>query len=871
MLPLAIGALLLGAGLGQAATAPANNDQVLNHARLCEPAVKPAFLPLPPGAVEPAGWLRAWAQAARAQALPAKPVTGTASETVRLVPYGCTKFRVSMFPVTDQAWAAPAKTPADYVDPKIGTAQGTTRWMLFPGATTPFGMVALSPHNLDRSGWYKGGFDPNLNSIAGFSHIHGWTMSGLSVMPATGPLKVAPGPQEGSGPGYRSRFSHDEASPGYYALTLDDYRIRAEFTASTRCGFHRYTFPKTNQAHILFSLKFPSEYGFDLVRAHLKKVSDTEIIGYARQVERYYTGPWQDYTLHFVIRFSRPFASLSLWNGTQLLTNATETASGLDTPTGAFANFVTEDGEAISVQTAFSMVSIPQARLNLDQETKAFGWDFEGARKAARKTWSDILGRVAIEGGTETDKTKFYTCLYRSYCARMTLSDVNGKYRDMGEEVVQLKDPASAVYGGDAFWNTFWNLNQLWCLLTPDVANRWVNSLLECYDRGGWLPKGPAGMEYSGIMEAEHEMALIVGAYQKGIRKFDAAKAYRAMRKMQTEPGRQHGCGGYVGNVNLQSYRELGYVPYEEGPVSNTLEYGYDDWCVAQMALALGHRQDYRHFLQRSLSYKNVFDPTMGYVRPKSRDGRWRPGFDPFSEGPSGDNIDDDGTSNSYRDFVEGNSWQYTFFVPHDLQGLIRLMGREQFNQRLLRGFENSRTFKYSSLREVAHGNQPNMQAAYLFNYSQMPWETQRWSREIMDVYYGATPEDGYQGDEDEGQMSAWFAMSALGLFEMDGGTSPKPIYEIGSPLFERMVIQLDPQYYSGKTFVIEARNNSKENRFIQSAQLNGKPWNQPWFYHSELVRGGSLVLQMGSAPNTNWGSSPTAVPPSWIPRDITK
>ena len=759
-----------------------------------------------------------------------------------------------------------AKTPVDYVNPKIGTAQDWTRWMLFPGATTPFGMVGVSPHNLDRGGWYKGGFDPRVNSIDGFSHLQGWTMAGLSMMPATGPLRVTPGPLTGAESGYRSRFSRDEASPGYYALTLDDYGIRAEFTATTRCGFHRYTFPRTNEARVLCALKFPSEYGFDLVRGHVKKTSDTEIAGYSRQIERYYTGPWQDYTLYFVIRFSRAFSSLGFWNGGRVITNASETASLLDAPIGVFANFAVETGEPVMTQVGFSFVSIEQARLNLETETKPFGWDFEAARQAARKTWSDLLGRITVEGGTEADKTKFYTSFYRSYCARMTLNDVNGRYRDMYEQVAQLRDPDAAVYGCDAFWN----LNQLWCLVTPDAANRWVKSLLEYYDRGGWLPKGPAGMEYSGIMEAEHEIALIVGAYQKGIRNFDAAKAYQAMRKMQTEPGRRHGGGGYVGNANLQVYAERGYVPCEEGPVSNTLEYGYDDWCVAQMAKALGHRKDYRFFLNRSLSYRNVLDPATGFVRPRHRDGHWLTPFDPMSEGATRDNLEEDGTGNPYRDFVEGNAWQYTLFVPHDVCGLIERIGLDRFNERLFRGFENSRSAKYAGA-EINHGNQPNMQAACLFNYSRRPWETQRWARELMDVCYGTTPEDGYQGDEDEGQMSAWFAMSALGLFEMDGGTSPKPVYEIGSPLFERVVIQLDPRYYRGKTFVIEARNNSKANRFIQSAQLNGKPLNQPWFYHSELARGGSLVLQMGSAPNTNWGSSPTAVPPSWIPRDITK
>jgi predicted alpha-1,2-mannosidase len=747
-----------------------------------------------------------------------------------------------------------AQNPVDFVDPKIGTAIKAKRWMLFPGATTPFGMVALSPDNLDRTGWYKGGFDPHLDNIAGFSHIHAWTMAGLLTMPTVGELKVKPGPMEDPDSGYRSRFSNDVASPGYYAVTLDDYKVRAEFTATTRSGFHRYTFPETEQAHILFDLKFPSEYHFDVIFAEIKKVNDTEIIGYSRMAEDHWKGPWQDYALHFVIQFDKPFKSFGFWQNNQIITDTDQVFGILDSDIGAFIDFTTQEGEAVMVKTGFSLVSIEQARLNLETETAGFGWDFDTARTSARATWNDLLKKVEIEGGTEADKTKFYTALYRSYCARATLSDVNGQYRDMCEQVVQLKDADSPVYGCDAFWNSFWNLNLVWSLVTPDIANKWVNSLLETYDRGGWLPKGPAGMEYSGVMVAEHEIALIVGAYQKGIRNFDAEKAYEAMRKMQMEQGVAHGCGGFAGNENMKAYMELGYVPYEEGAVSNTLEYAYDDWCVAQMAKALGKTDDYEYFMKRSQNYRNVFDPSTGFTRPKSRTGEWREDFDPMSKGPRQSSVYRS-WGNPYEDFVEGNAWQYTWFVPHDLPGLIELMGKDRFNTRLKDGFEKSKTDRYSS-RYVHHGNQPNMQAAWLFNWSGMPWETQNYTREIMDTFYGATPEDGYKGDEDEGQMSAWFVMSALGLFQMDGGTSVEPIYEIGSPLFKKAVIHLDNNYYTGSTFTIEARNNSKENRYIQSATLNGKPLNKPWFYHSELVAGGTLVLQMGSKPNKRWGIS---------------
>jgi predicted alpha-1,2-mannosidase len=561
---------------------------------------------------------------------------------------------------------------------------------------------------------------------------------------------------------------------------------------------------------------------------------------------------WQDYTLHFVIQFEKPFNSMGFWKDDQMFTDINRILADQDADVGAFVNFSTEEGEVIQVKTGFSLVSIDQARLNLETETGGFGWDFNAVRNSARTTWNDLLKKVEIEGGSEEDKTKFYTALYRSYCARATMSDVNGKYRDMCEEVVQLKDPESPVYGCDSFWGSFWNLNKLWSLITPDLTNKWVNSLLEMYDRGGWLPKGPAGVEYSGIMVAEHEIALIVAAYQKGIRNFDVEKAYRAMRKMVMEQGVIHRCGGYAGNENMNDYMKLGYVPYEEGPVSNTLEYAYDDWCVAQMAKALGKTVDYEYFMRRSKNYKNVYDASTGYIRPKSKTGEWRKDFDPMSRGHQQTNETKD-WKKVYTDYVEGNAWQYTFFVPHDVPGLIQLLGKDSINTRLLMGFEEAKPRNFSS-HYVHHGNQPNMQAPWLFNWSGMPWETQKWTREILDGFYGVTAENGYYGDEDEGQMSAWFVMSALGLFQMDGGASTKPIYEISSPLFKKAVIQLETKYYKGKTFTVEARNNSKENRYIQSAVLNGKKLTKPWFYHSELVKGGSLVLQMGPTPNKKWG-----------------
>ena len=751
-----------------------------------------------------------------------------------------------------RSWAShgdPVRRPVDDVDPFIGTTSPGLRWMLFPGVAVPFGMVKLSPDNL--RGPIRAGYDYKVPTILGFSHVHSWTMGGLLMMPSTGPLRLVQGPESGSPESFRSRFRHEteSASPGYYAVTLDDYGIRAELTATTRAGFQRYTFPKTDQARILLVLEVPGEYAMVVKNAVIRKVSDTEIEGESEQTNaRHYA--FQKYKLHFVIRFSRPFDSMGGWVGTKITNDAEEIAGQGDV--GAFVDYRTAESEMIQVKTGISYVSVEQARLNLDTEMNHFGWSFDAVRENARSTWNSLLEKIEVEGGSQTDRTKFYTNLYRSYVARTIFSDVNGKYVDPTGRVREIENPESPMMGCDAFWNTFWNLNQLWGLVTPEILSQWARSQLQLNDDGGWLSKGPAGLRYSGIMVAEHDIALIVGAWQKGIRTFDCEKAFAAIKHVQTTPGMQYykdvqagrWTDGWVGMEELESYRDLGYVPVEAeyGWTSLTLDYAYDDWCAAQMAKALGKMDDYRYFSSRAQNYRNVWDASVGYFRPRHRDGKWVEGFSPSqTEG-----------------FVEGTVWQYSFYVPHDMKGLIELMGRDEVIRRLNQGFEDSRPDFAKGL--VSVGNQPNMHAPWIFNYAGAPWLTQKWTREVMNHSYFAEPA-GYVGDEDQGQMGSYFVMMAMGLFEMDGGCSTKPIYEIGSPLFSRVVVHLDRKYYPGPEFVIEARNNSPKNVYIQSATLNGETLNKPWIYHSDVVKGAKLVLTMGPEPNTKWGSAPEDAP----------
>lgn len=735
------------------------------------------------------------------------------------------------------------KEPVDYVDLFIGTSN--SRWMLGPHAQAPFGMIQLGPDN--QGNVWMGGYEYAINSISGFSHLHAWTIGGLMIMPTTADLALSnpsvDSPYKGANAGYHSRIlkESEQASPGYYTAFLYDHGVKAEMSATTHCGIHKYTFPKRKESRILVDLLFPTEwdYGFQIDTASIVQVSNTELEGYADCQ----SGPWSrwnHYKLHFVIRFSKPFDTLNGWNEGEKYADIKEISGKNDI--GVYALYTTEEGECITVSTAISLVSIEQARLNMETELAPLAYDFERVAKQTRATWNELLSRIQVEGGSEQDKVKFYTNLYRSYAGKQTWSDVNGQYKDACENIRQLEK--GNMYGGDAFWNSFWNLNGLWSIITPNIVDDWVTTQLDMFTYTGWTSKGPAGIEYSGIMEGSHETALMVAAYQKGIRK-DGEAIYQAVHKNVTEPGIQHPGGGTCGNPLLDEYVKYGYMPSEKGVVSKTLDYAFDDWCVAQLALALGKKKDFKQLSARSMNYKNVFHPEKKFVVCRSANGDWDPAFDVFSN----------------KGFIEGNSWQYSWYVPHDVSGLIELIGKETFNTRLEEGFEKSeehnfsahvfdRTEGQSAEFYINQGNEVNMSAPFLFNYSGKPWLAQKWTREIIDKFYGSTPYHGWEGDEDEGQMSAWYVMSAMGLFEMTGGVTAQPEMDLVSPLFDKIVIRLDSSYYKGTSFVIETRNNSKENKYIQQVYLNGKALKKPRIPFSAIGEGGYLLFEMGSEPN---------------------
>ncbi len=739
-------------------------------------------------------------------------------------------------------------TPAEYVDTKMGTAH--SRWMIAPGPWMPFSMVKLSPDN-QNEGW-QAGYDPIFETIGGFSHIHEWTMAGLLMMPTNGPLKTQVGDQVSPDDGYRSQYNTatEEASIGYYKAELSDYNILAELTSTTRCGFQRYTFPKDSKdSRILIDLKIPAEYGYGLEKVRMEKVSPTRLEGYSHQFSpnTWSGGISQEYTIHFVVEFDQPMKKMGFWTDEGILENLSVLEKAHPKDAGAFVEFDATRNPVVQVRTGISYVSIENASKNLEEEISGpFEWNFEAVRQFNVNTWNELFERVDITTYDQREKRRFYTNMYRALCSRNTFSDVDGKWVDSGERIRQMKDPSSPALGCDAFWNTFWNLNQFWNLVTPEWSNRWVNSQLAMYDAGGWLAKGPAGMEYIPVMVAEHEVPMIVGAYQMGIRDFDVEKAFRAVKKMMTARG-QPVDGGFAGNRDLESFLNYKYVPYDKGRFSNTLEYAYDNWTVAQFAKALGKEGDYNTFIRRGEYWRNVMDPETGYARMKDSNGSWLPDFDAYKSGAN-------------QHYVEGNAWQLTYFVPQDVPALAEAIGKQRFTERLDWGFNESYKWRFNAPNDaywdypIMQGNQQSMHFAFLFNWVRKPWLTQRWSRSILERYYGYGLANAYLGDEDQGQMSAWFIMASLGLFQTDGGCRVDPVYEIASPLYSKVEIDLGSRYGRGEKFVIESKNVSRLNMYVQSATLNGKALQDFKFPASELLKGGSLVLEMGPEPNKNWG-----------------
>jgi len=751
-----------------------------------------------------------------------------------------------------------AKQSVDYVNVFTGTSN--SRWMMNPGPALPLGMVKLGPDNQDQK--WCGGYEYTINSIGGFSFIHGMGLSSVSIMPMStqvlspeGNSRLFPGSPDGAfggqwTAGYRSRIrkSEEKGTAGYYSVYLFDSKVQTELTATLRTGVLRFTYPETKEGHIIVNLDMMAEEPVEIKETFAKKVNEHEIEGYIRQ-KSHYPG---DYTVYFVLKLDKAFDSVDGWQfkpytgawhdyGDDFKRPCEKTLNFLEfksgQQSGVVMNFATKKDEQLTLCGGISLVSIDNARLNLETELAPLEYNFDKALANAKNTWNDLLGRVEVSTQNEVDKEKFYTNFYRSYYGKMLASDVNGQYTDMCEKVQTVQAPATAVFSSDGFWGVQWNIAPLWTLVSPEIASQYSSAFVELGRVGGWIPEAPTGISYAPIMGSNHHNAIIISSYQKGIRDFNYKLAFDLIKHDYTTQGIDYPCGGFAGNRHMKPYMDFGFVPDEFGAVSNTVEYAYDDWCLGQFASSLGKKDDYKYFQNRSMNYKNVFDPETKYIRRKNKDGSWVKDFDPFKFGTEG--------GWNGPGYMEGNAWIYSYFVPQDLPGIINLMGKDEFNKRLEKGFETGK---------VDLSNQPNLEAPFLFNYSGKPWLTQKYSRMVTDKLIDLDPLVGWLGDEDEGQMSSYYVLLSMGLFEMDGGCSVNPYYDLGSPIFNKVIIHLNSKYYPGGTFTIETKNNSKSNIYLQSAKLNGKLFNSLKLPHAEIVKGGILELEMGDKPNLNFG-----------------
>ncbi len=737
----------------------------------------------------------------------------------------------------------------DYVDPFIGTGgHGHT----FPGAVVPFGMVQLSP-DTGVEGWdWCSGYHYSDNSIMGFSHTH---LSGtgaadygeVRVMPIAGDLKIVPGSKDNPDMGYRSRFNHEKevARPGYYSVLLEDYNILAELTTSSRVGFHRYTFPKTDDAYIIFDLY--TRIGDMAEEAWVNIVGDSEIVGSI--TGGHFCGAKDPQTIYFVAKFSKPFEEFGTWKTFRINKGRREEKmiNKSDPFIGAYVRYSTEEKEEILIKVAISYTGVEGARKNLEEIPD---WDFDRVKNNTQEAWNKELSRIEVEGDNK-EKIKFYTALYHSFIHPNLFSDIDGTYIGTDDKLYLSDYEHYTVF---SLWDTFRSLHPLFVLVQPQRNLDMIKSLLDIYSQSGWLPRWHKGNRETNCMIGTHSDAVIADALVKDLKDFDLEKAYSAVYKNAMTESKDFN----QGRKGITEYKKLGYVPGDrfDQSVSRTLEYAYDDFCIAQMAKILGKEDDYHLFISRSQNYKNLYDPGLGFMRPKNSRGKWISFKISFFN-------DFDPTDATSPHYTEGNAWQWTFFAPQDPYGLINLLGGEtEFVEKLNEFFITEASIKgppdvTGLIGQYAHGNEPSHHIAYLYGYARMPWKTQEIVRRILDTLYG-TNVDGLCGNEDCGQMSAWYVFSSLGIYPFCPGT---PLYILASPIWRKAAIHLP----NGKDLVIEARNASKGNIYVQEVYWNGEPLNRMWLWHSEIMNGGILIFNMGDKPNENLGVNFESLPPDFI------
>lgn len=745
---------------------------------------------------------------------------------------------------------------SSYVNPFIGATTNTEAagsyhglGKTFPGATAPFGMVQVSPNTI-TGGDNGSGYSDEHTSIEGFAFTQmsgiGWygDLGNFLVMPTVGPLKTFAGTLENPDEGYRSRYDKQSefASAGYYSVQLTDYGIRAEATALPHSGMLRFTFPESNEARIQVDLA--RRVGGTSVRQFVEVVANNKIRGWMKCTPE--GGGWgngdgkADYTVYFCAEFSRPFLAHGIWSadipdGCSRKRENIESESYRDwirqsgiIPSvttyegkhiGFYADFDTRKGEQILLKSGISFTSLRNAEENLYAEMK--GWDFDEMHKACVQLWDKELAKITVTGGTEDEQKVFYTALYHTLIDPRICSDVNGEYLGADNQIHQTSEfNKRTIFSG---WDVFRSQMPLQTLINPVVVNDLIHSLVEIAEQSGneYLERWEILNAFSGCMLGNPAISILCDAYTKGIRGYDIEKAYR-----------------YALNTSEKfKNNDRGYSPGNTG-VSMTLEYAYTDWCMARLAEALGRTDDCDYFDKRSRSYVTVFDADFGWFRPRDEDGNFMA-------------LPEAGRLEEWYGCMECNAYQQGWFVPHDVQGLIQLLGgREKALADLQYMFEKTPE-DYLWNAYYNHANEPVHHIPFLFNHLGAPWLTQKWTRDICrNAYHNSVK--GLVGNEDVGQMSAWYVLAAAGIHPVCPGDLR---YEITSPVFEKIEICLDPMIASGKKFIIEAIDNSPENVYIQSATLDGKPYDKCYLMQETIARGGRLVLTMGAHPS-RWGVS---------------
>ena len=730
-----------------------------------------------------------------------------------------------------------------FVDPMIGTDRATTISAVkhslegstenlantFPAVGNPNAMTNWTPQTRATEKKCLSPYYYSDSLIQGFRGSR--FMSGsctqdygsFTIMPLTGELQLHAEKRA-------SAFNHNDefASPAYYQVLLQDYQINAEMTGTTRAGFFRFTFLQENEGYVVIEPNSDEMEGYVEIIAE-----ENKIIGY-NPAHRIYQG-WGEpagFSGYFVAVFDRPFKSHGTWNKDDIENPLTNT--------GAYVQIDLGSNNQVKVKIGTSFTSIEKAMENLDAEIT--GWDFDEVKAKTEAIWEETLGTLRAEGQSKEELTKFYSALYHASILPRAFSDVDGSYPGFADNAdIQLaKD--YIYYADFATWDSYRTLHPMLTILNPQKGSEMVNSLIRKAEQGGWLPIFPCWNNYTAGMIGDHVISVIGDAYIKGLDNFNIDIAYHYMRKNAFEsPADFEAYKNGKGRRALDSYLQYGYIPLEDSvkeafhqneQVSRTLEYAYDDFVLAQIAKKLGKTDDYQQLIKRAGNYKNVFDTSTGFVRGRFADGNWIEPFDPASRA-------------SY--ITEGSPYQYTWYVPQDVPGLIELMGGEgRFVHRLDSMFE---------IGEYWHGNEPGHQTIYLYAWAGAPWKTQERARQVLKEEYNIGP-GGLTGNDDVGQMSAWAVMTMMGFYPVTPGT---PYYIISSPVFDKITVS---PIGSKASFTISTVNNSEENKYIQSATLDGQPFERIYLTHDEITRGGLLEFTMGDKPNKSWGSGVGARPP---------